>query len=333
MKNQAISLTQYLLSHEAKNAELGPDFCHVMGQLAFAAKSIAREVSRAALVEGLGSAGEQNASGDVQKKLDVSANEAVIGAFVGTGLIAEIISEEMVAVRRMPGGADAQFILCIDPLDGSSNTEADGALGTIFALHRRRKNSPGDDAAHVDFCGSEQVAAGYVLYGPSTVLVYTSSAGVIGFTLDPELGEFLLSHADIRCPSRGNYFGANLGNLHQWYPGTRKYVEHLTSDKVSERTYSLRYTGAFVADFHRILLSGGIFFYPGDPKHPAGKLRLLYECAPMALLIEHAGGRASDGKRRILEIEARELHQRTAIAIGSADEVAVYEKFFKQDTL
>jgi fructose-1,6-bisphosphatase I len=332
MNNQAVSLTQHLLNHEAKNAELGLDFCHLMGQLAFAAKIIAREISRAALVEGLGPAGEQNASGDVQKKLDVFANETMIGAFVGTGLVAEIISEEMVAVRRVPGGADAHFILCTDPLDGSSNTEVDGAVGTIFALYRRRKNSHRDDAAQVALRGSEQVAAGYVLYGPSTLLVYTSCAGVNGFTLDPDLGEFLLSHVDIRCPFRGNYFSANLGNLHQWHPGTRKYVEHLTSNKVSaERAYSLRYTGAFVADFHRILLSGGIFFYPGDPKHPTGKLRLLYECAPMALLIEHAGGRASDGKRRILEVEARELHQRTPIAIGSADEVASYEKFFKQN--
>ena len=331
MSTQAISLTRHLLNHEAKYPALGTEFCHLMVQLAVAAKIMAREIRRTALMRSFGFNGEQNATGDVQKKLDVFTNETMIGAFARTGLVAEIISEEMEAPRRVPGGANSHFILCADPLDGSSNTEANGAVGTIFAVYRRPEKSRRDDLLQVLRCGSEQVAAGYVMYGPSTLLVYTSYAGVHGFTLDPNLGEFLLSHAEIRCPARGNYFSANLGHLHQWHPNIQRYVEHLTSNQTStSRSYSLRYTGAFVADLHRILVSGGIFFYPADPEHPTGKLRLLYECAPLGMVIENAGGRASDGQRRILDIETQEIHQRTAIAIGSAEDVALYERFFEQ---
>jgi fructose-1,6-bisphosphatase I len=324
-------LTRHLFDQEAKDRALGTEFCHLMVQLAFAAKIMAREISRAALTDRLGLVGGQNTSGDAQKKLDIFTNETMIEAFARTGLVAEIISEEMEEPKQVPGGNDAQFVICTDPLDGSSNTDANGTVGTIFAIYRRRENSPSGDWLQVLRRGSEQVAAGYVMYGPSTLLVYTSCAGVNGFTLDPNLGEFLLSHFDIRCPARGDYFSANLGHLHQWHPNIRRYVEYLTSnDSSTGRSYSLRYTGAFVADFHRCLISGGIFFYPDDPEHPTGKLRLLYECAPLALLMEHAGGRASDGAQRILDIEARDLHQRTPIAIGSAEDVALYERFFKQ---
>jgi fructose-1,6-bisphosphatase I len=332
MSTKAISLTRHLLDQEAKNPELGTEFCHLMVQLAFAAKIMAREISRAALIGRLELVGVQNATGDAQKNLDIFTNETMVEAFARTGLVAEIISEEMEEAKRVPGGIDARFVLCTDPLDGSSNIDTNGAVGTIFAVYRRRENSPRSNWLQVLRRGSEQVAAGYVMYGPSTLLVYTSCAGVNGFTLDPNLGEFLLSHVDIRCPVRGDYFSANLGHLHEWHPNIRRYVEYLTSnDSSTGRSYSLRYTGAFVADLHRCLISGGIFFYPGDTKHPTGKLRLLYECAPLALLIEHAGGRASDGARRILDIEAREIHQRTPIAIGSAEDVASYERFFKQD--
>jgi len=327
ISNEAISLTRHLLDHEAKRPELGAEFCHLMIQLAFAAKMMACEITRAALVGRLGVVGGQNATGDMQKILDVFTNEAMVGAFAQTGLVAEIISEEMEKPKRVPGGANAQFFLCMDPLDGSSNTDVNGAVGTIFAVYRRRQNSGGEEFLQR---GSEQVAAGYVMYGPSTVLVYTSRAGVNGFTLDAELGEFLLSHREIRCPARGDCFSANLGHLQKWHPNIQKFVEQLCGGGSSERSYSLRYTGAFVADIHRILVAGGIFFYPGDLGHPMGKLRLLYECAPLALLIEEAGGRASDGERRILDIEPRDIHQRTPIAIGSADDVAAYERYLQQ---
>jgi fructose-1,6-bisphosphatase I len=332
MSAQAVSLTRYLLGHEAKNPELGSEFCHFMAQLAFAAKIMAHEVMRAGLVGKLGLAGARNAGGDAQKMLDVFTNDTMIAAFARTGLVAEIVSEELEVPKRVPGGADARFVLCTDPLDGSANTDTNGAVGTIFSLYRRRGDTPREDLRQVPWRGSEQVAAGYVMYGPSTLLVYTSCAGVNGFTLDPSVGEFLLSHADIRCPVRGTYVSANLVHLRQWHPNVQNYVESLTADESSiSRPRSFRYTGAFVADLHRVLLSGGIFFYPGNREHPMGKLRLLYECAPLALLVEQAGGSASDGQRRILDIETQDIHQRTPIAIGSVEDVASFETFFKQD--
>jgi fructose-1,6-bisphosphatase I len=325
-----VSLTRYLLDHEGDNPGLGAEFCHLMVQLEFAAKIMAREITRAPLGLESGPAGERNVSGDVQKALDVFTNNTMVAAFAGTGLVAEIISEEMEVPQAVPGGADAKFILCIDPLDGSANVDANGAVGMIFAVYRRREGWLRDSLQQVLPKGSEQVAAGYVMYGPSTLLVYTSCAGVNGFTLDPNLGEFLLSHAEVRCPKRGNYLSANLAHLPHWHRNIQKYVEYLTSNNLPDSRRSLRYSGAFVADLHRILVSGGIFFYPADREHPTGKLRLLYECAPLALLIEHAGGAASDGVCRILDIEAREIHQRTPIAIGSAEEVASFEIFLKQ---
>ncbi|HTT76187.1 MAG TPA: class 1 fructose-bisphosphatase [Candidatus Binataceae bacterium] len=331
MSTIAISLTQHLYDHEAKRPELGPEFCLLMGQLGFAAKAIAREVSRAPIAN-LGLTGEQNATGDEQHGLDVISNDLVVAAFAQTTLVSDIVSEEMEEPAHMQGAANAHFVLCIDPLDGSSNTDANGALGSIFGVYRRPRHALKSDLLRVVRSGADQVAAGYVMYGPSTVLVYASPGGVHEFTLDPALGEFLLSRSHLRCPARGKYFGANLGNLPKWPQGVRSYVEYITSkDSPSGRPYSLRYTGAFVADIHRILVAGGIFFYPAEAGSSAGKLRLLYECAPMAFLIEQAGGRATTGDKRILDIEASNIHQRTAIAIGSADDVAAYEKFYAQN--
>jgi fructose-1,6-bisphosphatase I len=332
MNIPVISLTRYLLDHEGSKPGLGAEFCHLMVQLAFAVKIMTREITLAPLVLESGLAGERNASGDIQKALDVFTNNTMVEAFAGTGLVAEIFSEEMEAPQAVPGGINAKFILCTDPLDGSANVDANGAVGMIFAVYRRREGSVRDNLQQVIPQGSEQVAAGYVMYGPSTLLVYTSCAGVNGFTLDPNLGEFLLSHPELRCPKRGNYLSTNLAHLPHWHHNIQRYVEYLTSNNLPEgRRRSLRYTGAFVADLHRILVSGGIFLYPADCENPTGKLRLLYECAPLALVIEHAGGAASDGVSRILDIEAREIHQRTPIAIGSAEEVASFELFLKQD--
>jgi fructose-1,6-bisphosphatase I len=328
-----VSLIRYLFDHEGNQPELGAEFCQLMVQVASAAKVMAREITLVPLVVESGLTGERNATGDLLKALDILTDNTMIEAFAGTGLVAEIISEEMKIPHALPGGADAKFILCTDPLDGSANVDANGALGMIFAVYRRRVGSLRDSLHQVLPRGSEQVAAGYVMYGPNTLLVYTSCAGVNGFTLDPSVGEFLLSHAAIRCPVRGDYLSANLAHLPHWHRDIQKYVEYLTSDDSPEtRRYSLRYTGAFVADLHRIFVSGGIFLYPADCEHPTGKLRLLYECAPLALVIEHAGGAASDGVCRILNIEAREIHQRTPIAIGSAEEVASFEIFLKQDS-
>jgi fructose-1,6-bisphosphatase I len=333
MSTKAVSLTRHLLDHEAREPELGVEFCHLMAQLAFAAKIMAREIARAPLVDMLGLSGEHNATGDAQKKLDIFTNDTMVDAFAHTGLVAEIISEEMEELNRVPGGANAHFVLCVNPLDGSSNTDTNGPVGTIFGVYRRRDDSPEGHFSKVLRRGSEQVAAGYVMYGPGALLVYSSGSGVTGFTLDPNLGEFILSHPDIRCPVRGRLFSANLGNFYQWNPNIRKYVEYLTTNDGSPgRPYSLRYTGALVADFHRSLISGGIFFYPSDAKHLNGKLRLLYECAPLALVIENAGGRASDGSRPILDIAIDEAHQATPLVIGSAEDVAMFEAFLRGGT-
>ncbi len=272
-------------------------------QIGFAAKIIAREVGRAALVGKLGLVGEKNATGDAQKKLDVFANETVIDAFAETGLVAGIVSEELDQVREGTSGTAAKYLLCIDPLDGSSNTDINGVLGTIFGIYRCSPNLKGGITGQMLRTGSEQVAAGYVMYGTSTLLVYSCGHGVHGFTLDRDLGEFLLSHENIRCPRRGHHYSANLGHYHEWTPGVRRYVDYLlVSDSASGRRYALRYSGALVADVHRSLLEGGVYFYPADSKHPEGKLRLLYECAPLAFVVEQAGGKARTDAASVLEV-------------------------------
>jgi fructose-1,6-bisphosphatase I len=330
MSTKTIPLTRYLLEQEARRPELGTEFCMLMTQLANAGKFIARDITRGAIT-GTGFTGEHNASGEEQQKLDVLSNDAVVNAFARTGLVSDIISEEMDEPHHMAGGANAPFVLCIDPLDGSSNIEVNGALGSIFAIYRRPANARRTELLQLLRRGSDQVAAGYILYGPATTMVYTSRAGVHAFTLDPELGQYLLSRSDMRCPPRGKCFGANLGNLAKWPAGIRNYVQYVSSkDAPGGKPYSLRYSGAFVADIHRILIAGGIFFYPAEIGQKSGKLRLLYECNPMALLVEQAGGRAIDGPRRILDLEAESIHQRSGIAIGSAEDVTAYEKFFLQ---
>jgi fructose-1,6-bisphosphatase I len=214
----------------------------------------------------------------------------------------------------------SDYVLCYDPMDGSSNLDVDGAVGTIFSLRRRVEGADHATPREVFRAGSEQVAAGYVLYGPQCILVYGVGGNVHGFTLDTAVGEFFLSNPSIRMPERGKEFSANLARLERWDPGFRSFVED-HSQGGDGRAYSLRYVGALVADFHRILLRGGVFFYPDDAKNPNGKLRLLYEAAPLAFLAEAAGGAATDGRRPILEIVPEELHQRTPLVIGSRSEV------------
>jgi fructose-1,6-bisphosphatase I len=300
----------------------------LLEQLAFAAKILSREMRRAALVGQLGLVGEKNATGDAQKKLDVYGHRTVTEAFVETGLVAAIVSEESEEVQHVTGDCNARYVICVDPLDGSSNTDINSPVGTIFGIYRRVTTGCVSGMEDVLRRGCEQVAAGYVMYGPSTALVYTSGRGVDGFTLDHDIGEFLLSHPNIRCPARGRAFSANLGHWNEWEPGIRRLVEHLgASDCATNRPYQLRYSGALVADLHRCLLEGGFYFYPPDAAHANGKLRLLYECAPLAFVVEQAGGRASTGTRRILDIGAETIHQREPLVIGSAVDVALYEQF------
>jgi fructose-1,6-bisphosphatase I len=328
MSVQAISLTRRLAEQRRQVGDRAGELPTLILEMGYAAKILTREISRAALVGKLGLAGEQNPSGDTQKKLDVYSNEVVVGAFTDSGLVAAIVSEEMDELRTISCSDEAEYLLCVDPLDGSSNTDVNGAVATIFSFYRRGVSGACVDCEGELREGAELVATGYVLYGPSTVLVYSLGDAVDAFTLDNDVGEFILSHAKVRCPDRGSYYSANLGRYHGWDPNIRAYADYVIEpDPASGRPYSLRYSGALAADLHRNLLEGGIYLYPADEGYPDGKLRLLYECAPLAFVVEAAGGRASTGRGRILDLRAESLHRRAPLAIGSSDEVALYERF------
>lgn len=301
----------------------------LLTQMGFAAKVLAREISRAALVGRLGLVGEKNATGDAQKKLDVFSNEVVVDAFSNIGLVAAIASEELDQVKLIECGKDAQYILCTDPLDGSSNTDTGSAVGTIFSIYRRQTTGYCSTEADALQPGTELVAAGYVLYGTSTMFVYTTGGRVDGFTLDPSLGEFMLSHEDIRCPETGKTYSANLSYYQEWHPHIQNFVDYL-GDRKSHAAHTLRYSGALVADVHRCLLEGGLYFYPSTEDQPEGKLRLLYECAPLAFVVEQAGGLATSGTERIMDLDVTSIHQRSPLVIGSEAAVNLYQTFFEK---
>jgi fructose-1,6-bisphosphatase I len=309
MRGKEVTLYQHCLEQQRRSRHAVEELAVLLAPMAQAAKILAREIRRAALVGGLGLVGERNPTGDAQKKLDVLGNITVTEAFAGTGLVAAIVSEEMAEPLSMAGGEDAEYVLCTDPLDGSSNIDINGPVGTIFGFYQRHTTGQGKSAPNRLGSESQQVAAGYVMYGPSTILVYTSGNGVNGFTLDEERGEFLLSHANLRCPGQGHYYSGNLGHYHEWPPNIQRFIDYLTEhDPATHRPYSLRYTGALVADVHRSLLEGELYFYPADAEHQDGKLRLLYECASLAFVVEQAGGCASTGRLRILDIQAATIH-------------------------
>jgi fructose-1,6-bisphosphatase I len=324
--SETVTLGRFILSAGA-HAGLPPgDVASLLAPTAFAAKVIAREVRRAALVGRLGLIGEKNPTGDAQKKLDVFANQVFLETFAGADLIAGIVSEELEAVKQVTCNAESAYILCVDPLDGSSNSDNNGPVGTIFGFFRRQSTCGCDAIGHELREGARLVAAGYVMYGPSTVLAYTVGNGVNAFTLDHDLGEFLLSHERMDCPAHGQVFSANLGHFPEWDPAVRAYATSIMDGTLDpgERA-SFRYAGALVADLHRILLEGGIYVYPADHAHPKGKLRLLYECAPAAFLAEQAGGRASTGRERILDLQPVSLHDTAPLAIGSHGDVIAFE--------
>ena len=294
---ELVTLAQYLLSEQAEHPETESEFWTLIAQMAYVAKVIARETRRAALVGRLGQVGERNPTGDTQKKLDVFANEVTVGAFHRSGLVAAIVSEEMDEPKAF----------------GFFRRSCQGRCSSIETELRQ---------------GTSLVASGYALYGPSTVFVYTRGRTVTGFTLDHDLGEFLLSHDALQCPPRGQTYSANLGRVQEWDGGIQRFVAHLGErDSASGQPYSLRYSGALVADLHRTLIEGGIYFYPADASHREGKLRLLYEGAPLALVVETAGGRASTGHQPIAEITPTSLHQRVPLALGSREDVQRYERF------
>jgi len=299
------------------------DFSYATGELTgllrdigVAAKIVNREVNKAGLVNILGVEGTENSSGETVQKLDVYANNKLIECLQNSGECCGVASEELDEFIAFPNVADktGKYVVVFDPLDGSSNIDVNVSVGTIFGIYRRK--SPMDKACELsDFLqkGSELVAAGYVIYGTSTILVYTTGAGVNGFTLDPTIGEFCLSHKDIRIPDRGKHYSVNQGYYLKFDLELRRYIDHC-----SDLNLGLRYIGSMVSDVHRILFQGGIFMYPNTRKYPMGKLRLLYECNPMSMIVEQAGGKAITTKlERILDLEVNELHQRSSIAIGS----------------
>jgi fructose-1,6-bisphosphatase I len=326
-----ITLERHIIEGERAHPGASGSFSGLLRDLALAFKLIWREVSKAGLVDILGSLGHENIHGDEVKKLDIFANDTIFKAMDHGGHLCIMASEEHEEVLPIPPDyPTGNYVLIFDPLDGSSNIDANVTIGTIFSLYRRQTPSgPGT----LEDClqpGYKQVAAGYAMYGSSTMIVYSTGDGVHGFTLDPSIGEFLLSHENVRIPRKGKIYSVNEGNYHRWSEGMKKYIQYLCEeDKATDRPYSARYVGSLVGDIQRTLLYGGIFMYPGDTKNPNGKLRLMYEGNPMAFLVEQAGGRATDGNKRILDIIPQSLHERTPLFLGSQEDVRIVEEFLQ----
>ncbi len=322
-----MTLTKFLLEEQRRYPGSSGNFTGLFSDLVVAAKVISREVNRAGLIDILGATGSKNIHGEEVQKLDEFANNAVIKTMEHGGHLAAMASEEMDDIITIHSDyPKGKYLLLYDPLDGSSNIDVNVCVGTIFSI--LKCHSVGD-ATSADFLkpGVEQSAAGYILYGSSTMFVYTTGHGVHGFTLDPGVGEFILSHEDITIPERGNIYSINEANSKHWHPGTSLYIEKLKS---ADRPCTARYIGSLVADFHRNLLKGGVFLYPSDRKSRNGKLRLLYEANPLAFIAEQAGGSASTGEGRVLDVVPAELHQRTPLIIGSRCDVEEAEGCWKR---
>lgn len=332
MTRTGMTLSRHLADNQRESSD--GDLGALLVQISVVSKFISREVNRAALIGKLGYTGEVNVQGEQVRQLDIWSNDVYVTALKETGLVCTVVSEEMEELLHFDRNCAAGgYVVCFDPVDGSSNLDINGTVGTIFSVRRRRGQGRDHAAADPLQKGTEQIAAGYVMYGPSTVLVYTVGRGVNGFTLDGTIGEYVLSHPNITIPRRGKIYSVNQGNYHKWSEATRRAVDYFNSlDKSTGRPYSFRYVGTMVSDLHRTLLKGGVFMYPaevGEGKKSTGKLRLLYEAQPMAYLVEQAGGRASTGLERILDIEASDYHQRVPLVIGSADDVSLIEEFYR----
>lgn len=328
---KSITLNEFIIHQQAEIPEATGNFSCLLHHIGIAAKKVNREVNKAGLVDILGRSGCENIQGEEQQKLDVYANEAFMEELQASGECCGIASEENEGVTTFHEGLckNAKYIVCMDPLDGSSNIDVNVSVGTIFSIYRR-KSPIGQEAVLEDFLqkGSDMVAAGYIIYGSSTMLVYTVGRGVNGFTLDPSLGEFCLSHPDIKTPKRGKIYSINEGNYEKFPVGVKKYIKYCQEkDKKTDRPYTSRYIGSLVADFHRNMLKGGVFLYPPTDGYPNGKLRLLYECNPIAFIAEQAGGIAVTGHERMLDVEPETIHQRVPFYVGSYDMVTKVEEF------
>ena len=326
-----ITVSRHIMDSQRLHPEATGELSGLLSELIVAAKTISAEVNMAGLADVLGMSGKTNIQGEEVMKLDEYANNTIKRRMARCGYVCIMSSEEEDETIPVMEGYEGKYTLAFDPLDGSSNIDCNVSIGTIFSIHRRRSSLTSGQGELRDLLqkGNEQVAAGYIVYGSSTMLVFTTGEGVHGFTLDPNVGEFYLSHPDIRIPEHGKYYSVNEGNYPRWDKNLQRYVEYVkgvAGDNPSP--LSARYIGTLVADFHRNLIKGGIFLYPRDSKNASGKLRLLYEAAPFAFIIEQAGGRAITGDgRNINNIEPESLHQRVPLIIGSRKEVDLVEDF------
>ncbi len=317
-----VTIERYIIEQERLFPEATGELSGILYDIALAAKIIANKVRMAGLVDILGRAGSDNVQGEAQEKLDVFANETIIKAMDHGGRLAAMASEEEPDIIPIPDGFKCgKYVLLFDPLDGSSNIDVNVPVGTIFSVMRKITRGVRGEMEDMLQPGRRQVAAGYVIYGSSTMLVYTTGQGVHGFTLDPLLGEFLLSHPDIKVPAKGRYLSVNDSYEGNWNESVKALMRRYRGLDGQQKPLNVRYVGSLVADFHRNLLGGGIFCYPDNSLSPKGKLRLLYECNPLAFIIQQAGGAAIDGPHDILEIQPSELHQRSPLYIGSNDAV------------
>lgn len=332
-----MTIQRHILEGERLHPEATGELSALLSDLVLAAKIVSLEVNKAGLVGILGFTGSNNIHGEQVKKLDIYAHDMLFKAMDHGGHLCVMASEEEEDIIHIPPHfKKGKYVLLFDPLDGSSNIDVNISIGTIFSIYRRITPDDGS-AGTIEDClqpGYKQEAAGYIIYGSSTILVYTTGHGVYGFTLDPAVGEFFLSHDNIKIPKKGKIYSINEGNYLYWHPGLKRYIKHLQEEeKKDDRPYSLRYIGSMCADIHRTLFYGGIFMYPADSRSPEGKLRLMYECNPMAFIVEAAGGRASNGRTRILEIQPKSLHERTPVFIGSEEDVKLVEKFLVEEEL
>ena len=330
MSHKIQTLGEFIIENQNSFKYSSGELSRLINSIRLAAKVVNHEVNKAGLVNILGNSGQVNTQGESQQKLDVYANEKFIQMLTNRNIVCGIASEEedeFISINSLNSQNQNKYVLLIDPLDGSSNIDVKVSVGTIFCIYRR-VTPLGNEVTIDDFLqkGEEQVAAGYVIYGTSTMLVYTTGDGVNGFTLNPAIGTFYLSHPNLKFPEDGNIYSINEGNYSHFTLGIKKYIKFCQEQK-NNRPYISRYIGSLVSDFHRNMIKGGIYLYPQSQNYPNGKLRLLYECNPMAFLAEQANGSASDGYKRILEIQPNSLHQRVPFVCGSSKMVRDVEKF------